>query len=90
MGRLQHYRPLGRNLCFAVRARCTHGISSERAIGRVSHFILTAVRSVFAVPGSRWAKTMNRLPNEATAPDTASPVCLHSLVQGRGTGEFFR
>ena len=29
-------------------------------------------------------------PNEVTAPDAASPVCLRSMVRGRGTGEFCR
>ncbi len=33
---------------------------------------------------------MKSQPNEVTAPDAASPVCLRSLVWGRGTGEFFR
>jgi len=28
--------------------------------------------------------------NEVTAPDAASPVCLHSSVHWRGPGEFFR
>jgi len=28
-------------------------------------------------------------PNEVTALDAASPVCLHAMVRGRGTGEFF-
>jgi hypothetical protein len=30
------------------------------------------------------------MPNEVTAPDAASPVCLRSNVEWRGPGEFLR